>query len=275
MQRRILCSVLTIVTSASVAAAAPRPLAPPAREAFRADAAGDFHAATFFLGTGFEVGEGFTTGPLEPQNGWDATGTNLPWASISTAAPFSGQQHLRLIEDPASPVGALRIAFSPVLAPLPPTSSTVYVKVKISNDQGADYDVFGQAPSQNLVAWRVEFSFSDDSFTGPGTIYVLDNPGTGLRFVSTNVRWTPGVYKELRVDLDNAAHVIRYYYDGALIYTGSIFGATTVEQVGVLHDHYQLPGETCDVDALSLQGLGEPAVSVRSMTWGEVKSLMR
>ena len=215
-------------------------------------------------------------GPIEPQNGWAASGVNLPFTSISSPNPFTGTQHLRFVHDTTQGLGAQRLVFSP-LQPTPPnTSATVYVKVDISNDQGADYDVVGQAPSQGFLSWRVKFSFSDNSGFGPGTIYVLDNPGSGVVFVNTGTLWTPGVYKELRVDLDIPSGSIRYYYGGVLIYTGVVFAGTSIEQMVFLTDNFQLtPAETGDYDALSVQTLGEGAVGVQSATWSQVKALMR
>ena len=230
---------------------------------------------TYFFGAGFEASEGFSLGTFDAQKSWSVSGLDLPFASISNANPFTGTQHLRLVMDPTVGPGMNRIVLSPEQPTPAGTPSTVYIKVNISNDGGADCDIFGQAPSKNLITWRVKFSWSDDTTAGPGTIYVLDQTLGGLAYVSTGTAWTEGVYKELRVDFDPVASAIRYYYDGALIYTGSIVAGTAVEQVGILHDNWQLPNETADFDALSVQTLGEPPVAVKSMTWGGVKALMR
>jgi hypothetical protein len=230
---------------------------------------------TYYFGAGFEASEGFSLGPFDGQKSWTVSGIDLPFAAISNANPFTGSQHLRMSSDTTTGTGVLRIALSPEQTTAPNTPCTIYIKVNISNDGGADYDLVGQAPSQGVIAWRVKFSWSDDSLTGPGMIYVLDTISGSLVYANTGITWTPGVYKELRVDFDPLGSAIRYFYDGSLIYTGHMVSATTVEQIAILHDNWQKTGETADFDALSVQTLGEPPVAVRQMTWGQVKNLLR
>jgi len=234
---------------------------------------GNVKINTYFFGAGFEASEGFTIGDFDGQQNWTASGMDLPFASISNANPFTGSQHLRMVYDPTMTQGTTRIVLSPEQPTPPFTVNTVYIKVNISDDGGADYDIIGQAPSQGFLTWRVKFSWSDDTNTGSGMIYVLDNVNGGLVFVNTGVQWAHGIYKELRVDFTPGE--IRYYYDGALIYTGAVIAGSAVEQVGIVHDNWQLPNETADFDALSVQTLGEPPVAVKSMTWSQVKSLLR
>lgn len=277
MNNRAIASIalsgLLVVALAGAAVAASARTEKPTKSTFVGD--GTVGITSYFFGSGFESGEGFVLGAIEPQQGWSASGVNLPFASVRNALPYTGLQHLRLIHDTTQGVGVNRIAFSPLQVTPANTPSTVYVKVRISNDQGADHDVVGQAPSQALLTWRVKFSYSDDSGVGPGTIYVLDDLGAGVVFVNTGVAWTHAVYKELRVDFDPIGGTIRYYYGGALIYTGTVFAASAVEQVLALTDNYEIGAETGDFDALSVQTLGDPAVSVEAATWTRVKELMR
>lgn len=230
---------------------------------------------TYYFGAGFEASEGFTIGPFDGQKSWTVSGVNLPFAAISNANPFTGSQHLRMTSDSTTGSGTLRIALSPEQSTTANSPCTVYIKVNISNDGGADYDILGQAPSQGVIAWRVKFSWSDDSLSGPGMIYVLDMISGSLVYVNTQVAWSHRVYRELRVDFDPQANVIRYFYDGSLIYTGHMISATAIEQIAIVNDNWQQDGETADFDALSVQTLGEPPVAVRQMTWGQVKNLLR
>jgi hypothetical protein len=217
-------------------------------------------ASASVFSTGFEVPD-YATGVLEPQQGWSASGTNLPWASVSRLNPFAGQQHLRVVRDTTVSQGTGRLAFSPSFGVQPAGTYEVSMQINISNDQGADYSVIGQAPSQSLLTWRVLLSFSDALGTGPGTIFVLDDLGTGLGFVDTGDLWTPGVYKELKVVSDAVADTIEYYYGGSLIYTSvaGVFAGTSVEQVVIFNDNFQLGGETADFDNLSVTLIPEPA----------------
>lgn len=227
------------------------------------------------LSTGFETAEAFVVGPLEPQNGWTASGVNSAWSSVSALAPAVGAQHVRMVKDPSVGQGSARIIFSPLIAVAPGTPSQVRMLINLSNDGGSDYDVFGQAPSQGFITWRVKFSFADAGGAGPGTIFILDDIGAGLEFVDTGVLWTQGSYAELKVQFDPAMGETRYFYNGVLIYTSIIYAGTAVEQVGVLNDNFQLAGETADVDALVWLDTPSDPVPVRNASWGKVKGLYR
>jgi len=263
---------LLVVSVAGMAAAAPRET--PSKNSFGVTTGGPTTTAYFF-GSGFEAGEGFAPGVLEPQNGWSATGINLPWQTISGVNPYTGAQHARLVKNAAAAAGAQHVLLSPVNATPANTPSTVYVRINISNDGGADYSVVGQAPSQGFLSWRVLFSWSGAMGTEPGTIFVLDDIGMGLQFVDTGVLWSENSYVELRVDFNPLAGVIDYYYNGVVIYSSPLVAGTAVEQVAFVTDNFQLAGETCDIDALSVQSVGEPPVAVQAKTWSEIKSLMR
>lgn len=208
--------------------------------------------------TSFEAQEGFNLGPLEPQNGFTASGINANWASIRNDNPADGAQHLRLVRDINVARGTTRVALSPSIGPLSDGSSITSLFVNISNYGGADYDIVGQAPSQGLLTWRVRFNF--DNGQGTGNIFVLDDVGSGLEFIDTGAIWLAGVHRPLRVEVDFQADVIRYYYADNLIYTSiaGLFAATRVEQIGWVTDNLQLENETADFDRLRLT-IPEPA----------------
>jgi hypothetical protein len=224
------------------------------------------------LSTGWEAP--FVLGPMEPQQGWTASGVNLPYASISAANPHSGTQHLRIVNDPTVGAGTLRVMLSPVVAVPANSPSTTTEWIYISNDGGADIDAIGQAPSQGFISYRVKFSFSDDTGAGPGTIYVLDNVG-GLFFINTGVTWNTAVYTQLKVQFDPALGEIRYFYDGNLIYTGVIVAGTSIEQVGYLADNFQLAGEHAGVDDVSLIDTATDPTASKTSSWGKIKSTYR
>lgn len=213
---------------------------------------------------GFEAGEGFFVGPLEPQNGFSASGTNAAWASVSEANPGAGLRHLRMVRDPDVARGTTRVALTPDLGPLPDGPSITSMLINISNFGGADYDVVGQAPSQGLLTWRVKFNF--DNGLGAGNIQILDDVGSGLEFIDTGIAWTAGQYRPLRVEVDFDADAIRYYYSGALIYQSQagVFAGTRVEQIGWVNDNLQLTNETADIDELVLT-TPEPGTIILSM----------
>jgi len=220
----------------------------------------------------FEVAEGFTLAPLHGQNGCQTSGPNFAWASVSNVHPATGAQHLRIIRDGTFDGGSPRLALtSPTgLGPYSPTTTTQLIS--ISNDGGADYHVVGQTPSQNLIAWHVAFSFSDDTGFGPGTIYIVHDFGGELDFLNTHARWTQGTHVQLKVQFDPPAQQIRYYYGGRLIHTGTIFAATTVEQVVWISDNWQLAGEYADIDQLTLIDVATDPTDAERSSWGRIKA---
>lgn len=229
--------------------------------------------------TGFETVEGYVVGPIEPQNGWGASGVNLPAFNVNTANPFAGSQHLRVGFNSAAAAGAQQVVLGPNLGVIPAGVNSTSVQVNISSDGGADYDVVGQAPSQGFLSWRVKFHFQGAVAGSPGTIHVLDDidlvtPGAQLGFVNTTTVWSEGAYTELRVDMDAGANTINYFYGNTLIYTSlaGVFAGTSVEQFVVVTDNFQEPNEVGDFDnvsivpapgALALLGLGLAGIARR------------
>jgi hypothetical protein len=223
------------------------------------------------LANGWEA-PAFVLGPVEPQNGYTASNVNNAWASVSALNPAVGAQHLRLVRDPSVAAGSLRIVFSPQVVIPANSPSQVKQMVYISNDGGADHDCFAQAPSQGFLTWRVKFSFADASGAGSGTIFILDDIGFGLEFVDTGILWTPAVYKELKVQFDPGLGAIRYFYDGVQIYTGGLVAGTAVEQIGWLHDSFQLAGEHAGIDAVDWIDTASDPTPTSTTTWGRIKS---
>ncbi|HVZ93883.1 MAG TPA: hypothetical protein VG797_05185 [Phycisphaerales bacterium] len=236
--------------------------------AFEAEVSGAERGPGTF-GTGFEANgvPPYALGGLRGQNTWAASGTNNTWLTVSNASPFAGAQHARFLKDPSAAQGSLRVILGPNNGATPAGGSVTSVQTKISNINGADYEVVGQAPSQSFLTWRVHFVFANGDGSGPGNITILDDldgPGgaTTLGFIDTGFAWTPGAYKELRVEVGGAGlgAPLNYYYDNALIYTGSVgvFAGTSVEQVVFTTDNWQLAGETFDVDNISVTPIPAP-----------------
>lgn len=203
--------------------------------------------------TGFEA-PGFAPGYIGGQSGWTTFASSTAQAIVSAANPFAGAQHMRISKDPALANGALTGGFSPNQGPQAPGAYDVSVMVNLSAVDGADYDVVPQAPSQGFLSARVKFNFA-------GPIYVLDDTGGGLAFINTGTDWTAdaGTYKELRIELDAGADTIDYYWGGSLIYSSvaGVFAGSSVEQVVLLSDNWQNPGENGNFDNLNV--IPEPA----------------
>jgi len=247
------------LTSTAFAAVTARDFGRAIDQVFQGSGVVHIDAATY--NTGFEPAQGFAVGPIEPQQGWSATGTNLPFASVTTANPFAGTQNLRLVRDNTTSPPNESFAVSPDLGPQVPAAQTNTMMVDISNDGGADYLIAGQSLSQSAVTWQVVFFFEGATSGSPGTILVADDIGSGLEFVDTGVAWDQGVYRQLRVDTDPVANTIDYFYNGAHIYSSvsGMWGGTVTEQMVFDDDNFQLNGETADFDNVGINNVPEPA----------------
>lgn len=232
-------------------------------------------AVSTILATGFEAPDGFVLGPLEPQNGYIASGTNLPWISVSDLNPASGARHLRIIKDVTAQVGTNRIGLTPHFVMSANSPSQVRQMVSISNDGGATYDCVGYAPQQGVpygIAWRVRFNATGGAGTGPGTILIEDGIGV---YVDTGVPWIQGSYRELKVQFDPDNNQIRYSYGGVPIYTSTIWAATAVEQVLWSQNNRQLPDEHAEIDDLQWIDSASDPVPAGSTSWGRIKGKYR
>ncbi|MEZ6242327.1 MAG: hypothetical protein R3B57_04720 [Phycisphaerales bacterium] len=165
------------------------------------------------LMSGFEQSEGWNLGlaNASPPTGWSVLGaTHSP--IVSNLNPWVGAQHLRIDKETSLNVGHDIGVVSPHIT-LPDQDEleilTLKMGVYIERKGGADYDVFLQ--SSTALAARVKFDFT-------GRILVVDD----LAFRDTGAEWTPGQWKQLRIELDytgSGQAIARYYYGGALIWT--------------------------------------------------------
>lgn len=197
------------------------------------------------ISTDFENAEGTPPG-FSPgycaQNGWTAFIASSTQGQISNANPSYGSQNLRLARDVSVDSGINVGCFSPDIGAQAIGPSWMEVDIAISNTGGADYYVVAQAPSQGFLTARVNFYYLGD-------IRVLDDFGSGAQWVDTGWNWTAGPHATLRIEVDPAYGTIRYYYGGNLIYTGSVFAGTTIEQVVLFSDNWNL-GDVADFDGL-------------------------
>jgi hypothetical protein len=201
--------------------------------------------------TFFDGFESLAVGPINGQAGYTVFAANSLTPVVSTANPAAGSQHLRITKGPGAN-SSFNGAFTQDFGNFTGKSSTVSVDIFHSHANGADAHIVAQAPGQALLTWRVNFNFG-------GNIFILDDadgvPGGSLAFINTNVQWTPGVYKNFRVEHDTVVNSLKYYYDNNLIYTGSVgtFAATAVEQVLLFSDNFfNNTSEFVDYDNLSI-----------------------
>jgi hypothetical protein len=213
-------------------------------------------------GDSITVSDGFETyapGAINGQGGYTVFAANATAPVVSAANPAGGAQHLRITKGLGANT-SLNGAFTQDFGNFTFKDSIVSVDVNLSSTAGASAQIIAQAPGQALLTWRVIFDLG-------GSIFALDDadgvPGGALAFVNTGDTWTPGVYKNFRVELSTASNSLKYYYDGALIYTGSVgvFAANAVEQVILGSDNAYSVGQTLDFDNLNIV----PAPGVASL----------
>lgn len=181
--------------------------------------------ATGFVGTGFEAGEGWVTGALNGQQAWAAS----PAFDVVPTNKNGSVNSLQVHKNPGAPQGTSQLAFSPLN--FDTMRTRVCFDFKMDDAAGANYSVIGQAPSQSLLTWRVEFDYG-------GHVYVVDrDPAGQLAFVDTGLAWGRFTWDHFQIDVGEQA--IEYRRNGALFYTGARFGADANEQLVFRSDNYQ------------------------------------
>ena len=203
------------------------------------------------LATGFEAAEGFITSANCEQNGWTKFVASNTEGHIDTAHLATGSQHVRIAHDPTISNGTLTGCFSPDMGVQPAGPSTAQIAIAASDTGGADYDFVVQAPSQGFTTARIKFFYLGD-------ILILDDNGSGgVAFFDSGVNWTVGPYRDIRIEVNAGANTIDYYYDGALIYQGSVYAGTAIEQVVLISDNFHIT-DVGDFDDLQVDNPGGP-----------------
>lgn len=224
--------------------------------------------------TGFEA-PGFAVGPIINQNGFTTFNADANGPVISTANPKSGNQHLRLPDNPALANGTFSGAFSPVFAggtgPQIVTRASYFIPTNDAN--GADYDFIGQSTTQSQLVFRLKFEFL-------GTVVVVDDldgagPG-GATFEDTGFTFTRGQWNDVEVVTDYTTLTQTYKINGTTIYTGNFVNQTNtgIDQVIMFSDLWQNTGVVGgDVDDVSVTVVPEPATMLA--LGGAVAAFMR
>lgn len=209
-------------------------------------------AGMTLYGTGFESGEGFVPGFIG-QNGWGYYSNTSSQPVISNAHPAVGTQHLRIDKHSGLPNGTQIGAVTPNLGTRSAGHYALSVDLAISNSGGADYFIMPFSISQDgTYAAGLRFEWQ-------GSVYALADltPGDGLfDWVDTGVDWSGniGAYKNATIELDATANTLTYSYGGAVIYTTTVFGATSIEQAVFESDNWNA-GEVADFDNLTINDM--------------------
>ncbi|MFL9844513.1 T9SS type A sorting domain-containing protein [Flavobacterium rhizosphaerae] len=198
-------------------------------------------AATFFnvtaQETSFEPSEGFTTGDIDGQNGWGisqaaSAGTFL----INDEQASEGTYSLKLVPENGTAHATLG-AFSPTFNESGEviTHSFDFYSSSFA-EEDSNFYFSAQSPTQGFVSSRVVFA-------ADGSLVVLDytdpEDEESLDYVVVeNVSFNPETWYHVEVVQNNVYGTIEYFVDDNSVYTGSIFGATIVEQFVISHDNF-------------------------------------
>ena len=224
--------------------------------------------------TGFEA-PGFSVGPIINQNGYTTFNADANGPIISTANPKSGNQHLRLPDNPLVGNGTLSGAFSPIFAggTGPQIVSRASFFIPTNDAGGADYDFIGQSVGQSQLVFRLKFSFT-------GTVQIVDDldgagPGTAA-FRNTNFTFALGQWNDVEVTTDYTTLTQTYRINNNVIATGNFVNQTNtgIDQVIMFSDLFHNPGVVGgDVDDVSVTVVPEPATMLA--LGGAVAAFMR
>ena len=210
---------------------------------------------------GFEPIDGFSNGFIGGQADWATFPGNTSQPVIANANPSTGSQHVRIAEQ-AGFVGNVG-AISPSIGTRPAGHYEVSMDVAVSGAGGSSYYVSPFSASQGAATAYVVLYQTGD-------IFVYDNGASGLGYYDTGANWTTGGYQTLTIDMDAAANTIEYSYGGSLIYTGAVWGGTSVELVRFYGDNAGT--QFGDFDNVTVEGFNLPQpdlVSARLTSWDD------
>lgn len=193
-----------------------------------------FFCANAQYSTSFESSEGFTLGQLGTQNGWGVSQiANQATVTISDAYASEGSYSLSVAGENGTN-HSLRGAFSPTFVVSGDIITFSFdIMTSAFSDNGSDFLISPQSPTQELISSRVLFRFD-------GAISVLDEvDGAPLNYVVTEATYEAETWYNVAIVQNNTNGTLDYYLDGELIYSGVAFGATNIEQITILNDNYE------------------------------------
>lgn len=178
----------------------------------------------------FETSEGYTEGDINGQNGWGAIAGNTN-TFVSSAQASDGTLSQQLVP---SNLGGISGGLSPTEVS---TQPVVFVStdmfVESSDGALSTVEFATQSPSQGSITTRVAFGTDD-------VIRVLDDDGAGaLAFIDTGATFTRDTWFELEIEHRFDDGEILYYIDGNLIFTGTVYAGTNVEQLVTIFDNLE------------------------------------
>jgi hypothetical protein len=182
----------------------------------------------------FEDTEGYALGAVAGQNGWGGT-TALHIAQVSNeqAAGF-GLQSLK-IQGNNGTVHTVAGAISETNvyndAEITVSFDAYFTSATVAGDE-SEFFFSAQSPSQASITSRVRFTFD-------GKILVVDYNDTGvLAYIDTGATFDTDIWYSVSMVHNFSNATIDYFLDGTLIFSGTVFAATNVENFAITNDNY-------------------------------------
>ncbi|QEE50627.1 T9SS type A sorting domain-containing protein [Flavobacterium alkalisoli] len=207
----------------------------------------------------FETTEGYTLGSLNDQNEWgltqiDEQGTTIAGVEVNDVMASDGTMSVSITKDAAigNQQNANMGAFSPAIsAPYNVISLSFDFYIATDSDEtteGSDYAVILQSNTQNALTSRLQFRFDN-------TIAVVDidsETNEPALLLIEGAEYTSNEWHTVTIDYDFQANTINYTMDDVLLFEGTAFSGTAIDQMVLLHDNWA--GTTFYIDNVMLDG---------------------
>lgn len=184
----------------------------------------------------FEASEGYTSGTLHGQNGWEVTeGSDgiLVNQVITDEMANDGVYSFKNAHEPDFDFQWLPIfgAAKSFDAPLAFDGFSISYDILVTQRMGADFEftAFGinDIEEFNPVAGI--------GIENRGEVYIIKNTDYEFEYIE-GVSWEPNTWYNVKIEI--SADEIKYYLDGELIYTGDNFSQLNVSGFNMLHNNY-------------------------------------
>lgn len=188
----------------------------------------------------FDSAEGYIPGPLIGQMGWGNIPPGPPettGVAIGSENPYFGDQHVIMQFDSDYDTGTFIGAETPWFGNMSEGIFTFSAQVLITDTGGADYTFWSVTPNRQFPM-RLDYM---------GRILVSD----GFFFYNSGVQWTPGQYKEVRVEANTFESTVTFFYDDSQIAQFQVNDLKGISLVSMMHDNWQ-DGDVAYVDDFKL-----------------------
>lgn len=210
----------------------------------------------------FETNEGYTTGSLHNQNGWEVTeGSDgvLSNQILTNEAASDGEISFKNAHEPDFDFQWLPIfgAAKSFETPLDYDGFSISYDIMVTQQLGADFEftTFGISESEEF------FPIAGLGMENRGLIYIISSIDYDFEYID-GVEWEQNVWYNIKIEVSETE--IKYYFNDELIYTGNNFTQLNVAGFNMLHNNYggsayydniKINNETMGIDEIQNQSI--------------------